>query len=125
MTDELKEKIIERVRRDHNLTIKKDDPLFAIVTANQISMEEYLTTLSKIIKDQEIGIQLTTENYLNKAKEILEEKLTYMLKELQKEHKNTNQQEQILPKNSYLKQHPILLLTVGIIVGYTIALILL
>ena len=123
MNNELKESIIDKVRREHNLSIKKDDPLFSIVTANQIAMEEYLTRLNKIIEDQQVEIQITTENYLNKAKGLLEEKLSYMLKELHNEIKIPTQQEQITPKNSYLK-HPILLVTIGIIIGYTIALLL-
>ena len=91
MRDKIKEKIIEQVRRDHNITIRKDDPLFAIVTANQIAMEEYLTRLNKITEEQQLEIQITTENYLNKAKEILEERLSYILKELPKKpYSNTH-----------------------------------
>lgn len=124
MSDELKEQIIEKVRREHNLTIKKDDPLFAIVTANQIAMEEYITALDKIKEDQQIEIKITTENYLNKAKGLLEEKLSHLLKELHNEINTNTKKEQTAPKNSYLK-HPILLITIGMILGYTIALLLL
>ena len=124
MRDKIKEKIIEQVRRDHNITIRKDDPLFAIVTANQIAMEEYLTRLNKITEEQQLEIQITTENYLNKAKEILEERLSYILKELHNKLKTNTQQEQITPKKSYLK-NPILILIVGMIIGYTLALLLL
>ena len=42
MNKELKEDIIDKIRREHHLNIKIDDPLFAMVTANEIVLQEQI-----------------------------------------------------------------------------------
>lgn len=71
MNKEFKEDIIDKIRREHNLVIKKGDPLFAIVTANEMVLQEQIKQIHKIFEEQQISSEIATQNYLNQAKEIL------------------------------------------------------
>ena len=126
MNKEFKEEIIDKIRRDHNLVIKKGDPLFAIVTANEMVLQEQIKQINKIFEEQQISSEITTQNYLNQAKELLEQKLTHLLKSLhQSINKTKQEQKQQQIENKKLLQHPLLLLIIGMITGYSLALFIL
>lgn len=126
MNKEFQEDIIDKIRREHNLVIKKGDPLFAIVTANEMVLKEQIKQIHKIFEEQQISSEIATQNYLNQAKEILEQKLTHLLKSLhQSINKTKQEQQQQQIENKKLLQHPLLLLIIGMITGYSLALFIL
>lgn len=77
----LKEKILNTIRKEHGLAIDNKDPMFALLTANEIILEQELKQLNSIFSDQLIEMELVTKNYLKNAKELLEKRLTLALKE--------------------------------------------
>ena len=126
MEEEIKENIIDKIRREHNLVIKKGDPLFAMVTANEIVLQEQIKQINKIFEEQQISSEIATQNYLNQAKELLEQKLTHLLKSMHQSINKTKQkQKQEQTEDKKLLQHPLLLLIIGMITGYSLALFIL
>lgn len=127
MEEKLKDEIIDKIRREHNIVIKKNDPLFAMVTANEIVLREQIKQINKIFEEQQITSEIATQNYLNQAKEILEKKLTHLLKSLHQSINKTKkeQQQQKETEDKKLLQYPLLLLIIGMITGYSLALFIL
>ena len=127
MSREEKEKILQTIRKKHGITIDINDPLFAIVTANEIMLERQLKQQNKHFTEQLIEIEIVTNKYLTQSKELIEKKLTLALKEANEKLQVNNQQKKKEIKedkaNSIMK--PILFIITGIIIGYTIALLIL
>jgi len=127
MSREEKEKIIQTIRKKHGIAIDINDPLFAIVTANEIMLERQLKQQNKHFTEQLIEIEIVTNKYLTQSKELIEKKLTLALKEANEKLQVNNQQKKKEIKedkaNSIMK--PILFIITGIIIGYTIALLIL
>ena len=127
MSREEKEKIIQTIRKKHGIAIDINDPLFAIVTANEIMLERQLKQQSKHFTEQLIEIEIVTNKYLTQSKELIEKMLTLALKEANEKLQVNNQQKKKEIKedkaNSIMK--PILFIITGIIIGYTIALLIL
>ena len=127
MSREEKEKIIQTIRKKHGIAIDINDPLFAIVTANEIMLERQLKQQNKYLTEQLIEMEIVTNKYLTQSKELIEKKLTLALKEANEKLQVNNQQKKKEIKedkaNSIMK--PILFIITGIIIGYTIALLIL
>lgn len=127
MSREEKEKIIQTIRKKHGIAIDINDPLFAIVTANEIMLERQLKQQNKYFTEQLIEMEIVTNKYLTQSKELIEKKLTLALKEANEKLQVNNQQKKKEIKedkaNSIMK--PILFIITGIIIGYTIALLIL
>lgn len=126
MDKDLKEKILNTIRKEHGLAIDNKDPMFALLTANEIILEQELKQLNSIFSDQLIEMELVTKNYLKNAKELLEKRLTLALKESKKELLTIQQPTPIPIEN---KNHnltiPLLCLITGILIGYGISLFIL
>ena len=127
MSREEKEKIIQTIRKKHGIAIDINDPLFAIVTANEIMLERQLKQQNKHFTEQLIEIEIVTNKYLTQSKELIEKKLTLALKEANEKLQVNNQQNKKEIKedkeNSII--NPILFIITGIIIGYTTALLIL
>jgi hypothetical protein len=123
MEEELKDKIINTVRKEHGITLGRRDPIFAIITANDLILEEQLKQLNNIFELQLIEMEQMTKNYLENGKELLEKKLTLALHEAKKSLETpqlTSKQEE---KN--ILTNPIITTIIGFILGYGLSLFLL
>jgi len=127
MKQEEKEKILEAIRKKHGIAIDTNDPLFAIITANEIVLERQISEQNRHFKEQLMEIDMVTKNYLTQSKELLEKKLTIALKEAKERLQTNTQQHQERRKEHKENQiiYPTLYLLTGIIIGYTIALLIL
>ena len=124
MDQAFKEKIINSIRKEHGIAIDEKDPMFAIVTANDMVLQEQIKQLNNIFEIQLIEMEQVTKNYLENGKELLEKKLTLALHEAKKtleepQQKNQNQEEKSTLTN------PIITLVIGFILGYGLSLLLL
>jgi len=76
MTSEKKKEIIDHIRQIHKIAIDEDDPVFAIITANEIIFEEQMKKQDIMFTKHLANIETITELYLSKAKELAEEKIS-------------------------------------------------
>ena len=122
-----KEQILEAIRHRHGIAIDISDPLFAIITANEIVLERQINQQDKQFKEQLIEIEMVTQNYLTKSKELLEKKLTIALKEAKERLQTNTQQNQERTKEHKENRsiYPALYILTGIVIGYTTALLIL
>lgn len=127
MTADEKEKILETIRKEHGIAMDKNDPLFALITANEIMLERQIKKQEEQFKEQLIEMEMVTNRYLTQSKELLEKKLTHIVKEakteLQKNHQETRAETTNNSVNNFM--HPTLFVITGIIIGYAIALLIL
>jgi hypothetical protein len=122
-----KEQILEAIRHRHGIAIDISDPLFAIITANEIVLERQINQQDKQFKEQLIEMEMVTQNYLTKSKELLEKKLTIALKEAKERLQTNTQQNQERTKEHKENRsiYPALYILTGIVIGYTTALLIL
>ena len=127
MNKKEKEKILEAIRKEHGIAIDKNDPLFAIITANEIMQEKQLKQQNQHFAEQLVEMELVTKKYLTQSKELLEKKLTLVIKEAKAQEQKNNQQNREETKENKPNNimHPILFIITGMIIGYTIALLIL
>ena len=123
MKQEEKEQILETIRKRHGIAIDMNDPLFAIVTANEIMIEKQLKEQSKHFTEQLIEMEHITNKYLTQSKELLEVKLSLAVKEAKEQLKINKKETKENKPNSFIC--PILFIITGIIIGYTSALLIL
>ena len=127
MKEKEKNQILEAIRKRHGIAIDINDPLFAIVTANEIMLERQIKQQNKHFSEQLIEMETITQRYLTQSKELLEKKLTLALKEAKEKQQENNQQTEEKTKenraNSIIR--PILFILTGIVIGYTTALLIL
>ena len=124
MEEELKDKIINTVRKEHGITLGRRDPIFAIITANDLILEEQLKQLNNIFELQLIEMEQMTKNYLENGKELLEKKLTLALHEAKKSLE-TSQQPRSKQEEKNILTNPIITIVIGFILGYGLSLFLL
>jgi len=124
MEEELKDKIINTVRKEHGITLGRRDPIFAIITANELILEEQLKQLNNIFELQLIEMEQMTKNYLENGKELLEKKLTLALHEAKKSLE-TSQQPTSKQEEKNILTNPIITIVIGFILGYGLSLFLL
>ena len=127
MESKEKEQILEAIRHRHGIAIDINDPLFAIITANEIVLERQINQQDKQFKEQLIEMEMVTQNYLTKSKELLEKKLTIALKEAKERLQTNTQQNQERTKEHKENRsiYPALYILTGIVIGYTTALLIL
>jgi len=123
MEEELKDKIINTVRKEHGITLGRRDPIFAIITANDLILEEQLKQLNNIFELQLIEMEQMTKNYLENGKELLEKKLTLALHEAKKSLNTPQPRSKQEEKN--ILTNPIITTVIGFILGYGLSLFLL
>jgi DNA primase len=127
MEQEEKEQILEAIRKKHGIAIDINDPLFAIITANEIVLERQISEQNRHLKEQLMEIEMVTQNYLTQSKELLEKKLTIALQEAKERLQlDTQQHQENMKKNKENKiTYPTLYILTGMVIGYTIALFIL
>jgi len=123
MKEELKSRIIKTIRREHGIVIDKRDPIFAIVTANDIILEEQLKELNTIFEGQLQEMEQITKSYLENGKELLEKKLTLALHDAKKRLNEAPSKNIKEERNSLTI--PLITLVIGFILGYGLSLFLL
>jgi len=124
MDENLKDNIINTVRKEHGITLGRRDPIFAIITANDLILEEQLKQLNNIFELQLIEMEQMTKNYLENGKELLEKKLTLALHEAKKSLE-TPQQPTLKQEEKNILTNPLITTVIGFILGYGLSLFLL
>jgi len=124
MDQELKEKILNSVRREHGIALDNKDPIFAIITANDIILQEQIKQLHNIFELQLIDMEQVTTNYLENGKELLEKRLTIALQEA-KQTLQESQETNTIKEEKPTLAIPIISLIVGCILGYGFSLFIL
>jgi len=76
MTPERKQEILEKIRQEHKIAIDEDDPMFAIITANEVVFEDYMSKQNIMFAEHLANMETSTENYLTRAKELAEVKIS-------------------------------------------------
>jgi len=128
MTDSQKEEILNSIRKEHGVTLNSKDPIFAILTANEIILNTYTKELEQQLIFQKNQIEHITEQYLNKAKVLAEKKISYVTQQAQEKIIQTSHETELneLPSDTKTAFPLLLLCTVlGAILGYGLALLLL
>lgn len=131
MTNLQKEEILNQIRKEHGIALDSKDPIFAVITANEIILKTYIKELEEQLIVQKEEIESITEKYLNRAKELAEKKISHATQKAQEKIIQTSNEVGIgQPSNrtDSTKSSPALLLfctVTGAILGYGLALLLL
>lgn len=123
MTPLDKEKTLEAIRKEHGLQLDRKDPIFAIITANEIILSQQTKALESFLLQQRIEIESITQEYLKEAKVLAEQKISATTQAAQKELLSTL--ETASPKPISPTNNKVLLLftlLIGGIIGYSLAL---
>lgn len=131
MTDLQKEEILNQIRKEHGIALDSKDPIFAVITANEIILKTYIKELEEQLIVQKNEIERITEQYLNRAKELAEKKISHATQKAQEKIIQTSHEVGIgqqANRTDATKNSPALLLLYmvgGAILGYGLALFLL
>ncbi len=131
MTPERKQEILEKIRQEHKIAIDEDDPMFAIITANEVVFEDYMSKQNIMFAEHLANMETSTENYLTRAKELAEVKISNAVEEAYQkieEFRDEAKAEIEVKEESKTKQSiPILywvMLLFAVALGYGIGLVL-
>jgi len=131
MTELQKEEILNQIRKEHGIALDLKDPIFAVITANEIILKAYSKELEEQLIVQKEELESITEKYLNRAKELAEKKISHATQKAQEKIIQTSNEvgvEQPSNRIDSTKSFPTLLLlctVTGAILGYGLALLLL
>ncbi|MDD2782117.1 hypothetical protein [Sulfuricurvum sp.] len=75
MDQEKVDAILALIAKRHSIIIDRDDPILAIMTANEAIFEDFLTTVERAVGRQTIEIEGITAKYIADAKELAEVKI--------------------------------------------------
>jgi len=122
MTEEIKEQILDSIRKNHGIVIDRKDPIFAVLTANDIILHKYIHEVEESLFLQKTEIEDITKKYLLATKELAEKRLMAALQEAQvkleeKTHKSTN--------SNHCTTYLFLSGVTGVTLGYGLALFIL
>jgi len=121
-----KEKILDAIRKEHGVLLDTKDPIFAIMTANDIILTQQTEALEALLLQQKIEIESITQHYLKEAKVLAEQKISAATQAAQKELLSTLATPSTQPLFNTHNLVPFLLtLLLGGILGYTLALLVL
>jgi hypothetical protein len=91
MEDKINE-IIAEIAKRHKIILDRDDPVLAVITANEIMLEEYLTKIDRKEQKHLTDIEGMTAKYIADAKELAEIKIGAAVEHtiviLDEKHKN-------------------------------------
>lgn len=92
MDQEKVDEILALIAKRHSIILDRNDPIMAIMTANEIMFEDLLTMVERAVGRQTINIEGITAKYIADAKELAEVRIGTAVKEvyedLEKRHKN-------------------------------------
>lgn len=131
MTELQKEEILNQIRKQHGIALDQNDPIFAVVTANEIILNHYINELEQKLTQQKIDMETITEQYLTKTKELAEKKISHATQKAQTQIIRTTQklragqQAEVTPLSQYSPTLFVFSTLAGAIGGYALALFLL
>lgn len=126
MTDLQKEEILNQIRKEHGIALDLKDPIFSIITANEIILNTYIKQLEQQLIFQKDEIESITEQYLNRVKELAEKKISHATQKAQEKIIQTSHELRIEQSSNTNSPTLLLLCTIaGAILGYGLALFLL
>lgn len=132
MTEIQKEEILNQIRKQHKIALDYDDPIFALVTANEIILNHYINKLDQKHIQQKVDIETITEQYLTKAKELAEKQILHATQKAHEQIIQTTQKlraeqrtDQPTHATNYSPALLFLCTVAGAIGGYTLAFLLL
>ena len=126
MTPEKKKEIIDHIRQTHKIAIDEDDPIFAIITANEIAFKENLKNQDIMFAEHLANITSNTELYLSKAKELAEVKISKAVEDayIQLEQFKSEAKEELTAEPTITNKISIwIMLLIATAVGYGAALV--
>ena len=121
-----KEKILDAIHKEHGVLLDSKDPIFAIMTANDIILTQHTNALEASLLQQKNEIESITQEYLKEAKVLAEQKISTATQAAQRKVLSTI--EATSSKSTSLADNKIPLLfalVTGGILGYTLALLVL
>lgn len=75
MDQEKVDEILALIAKRHSIILDRNDPIMAIMTANEIMFEDLLTMVERAVGRQTINIEGITAKYIADAKELAEVKI--------------------------------------------------
>lgn len=85
------EEIILKIAKEHNIILDRKDPIFAVITANEVMFDEFITRIEKSLESHTKELEGMTAKYIADAKELAEVKIGAAVEEtykvLEKRHK--------------------------------------
>lgn len=84
MEQEKIEEIISKVAKRHGLALDRNDPIFAIITANEVMFEDFVARIEKSFVGHMREIEGMTAKYIADAKELAEVKIGSAVEETYK-----------------------------------------
>lgn len=132
MTETQKEEILNQIRKQHGIALDSKDPIFAVITANEIVLNNYINQVEQKFIQQKIEIETITEQYLNRAKELAEKQILHATQKAHEQIIQTTQKlraeqrtDQPTHATNYSPALLFLCTVAGAIGGYTLAFLLL
>jgi len=76
VTDEQKEEILNAIRKVHGIATTPNDPLFALITANEYAMSHYMAKIDLLFVQQIQEMEAARLRWETDAKELAEVKIS-------------------------------------------------
>ncbi len=76
LTPEKKQELLNKIRELHKISVDDDDPLFALITANEYAFLDHMSKVDILFKDQLSNIEEATKRYQDEIKELAEVKIS-------------------------------------------------
>jgi hypothetical protein len=75
MNNEKKEEILAKIAKEHALILPNNDAIFAVIIANEVMFEDFITRIERSFEDHMKEIEGMTAKYIADAKELAEVKI--------------------------------------------------
>ncbi len=75
LNNEMKEELLARIRK-HNIQLSSNDALFALLETLLYTSNRYIREVDLLMQQHNATMESTTQRYLSKGKELLEDKLS-------------------------------------------------
>lgn len=89
MDKEIYDKIKEKIAKEHHLIIDEKDPIFAILTANEIVLSEYVNKLDQVISINLLNLENQYEKIIKESKELAENRISIAIEKTKEDLQNT------------------------------------
>ncbi|MDY0215055.1 MAG: hypothetical protein RBS24_06070 [Bacilli bacterium] len=75
MNEKKVDEIIAKIAKEHSIILDRNDPVFAVITANECMFEDFITRIDKAIAVHSSEIEGMTAKYIADAKQLAEIKI--------------------------------------------------
>jgi len=89
MTKNLKKEIIETVAKDHHVIIDENDPIFALITANEIALKDYIKRIDQANSINLIELENQYIKITSEIKELAEKRIGIAIENTKKDLEET------------------------------------